>query len=274
LLAQVNVAGATRTIAVNNLPNQQAVPNGVLTQVAFNFHPDVEEVMDQLSLSKTFERGSLTVGSFFAHSDVAQSGGGAGIGLTPLQNNPSLIAITRTTPAGVVQQVTSPEGFAGIGQRFAGLSYRADQRQVSAFAGGDYALTEQLKFDAAVRYDDIRVKGWNVVQVANPSSSNPAYGGLDGNPNTLYDNFATTYQVPFNYGFSLNYISYSGAFTYDFNSANTLYVRYSNGQKAPDVGFFTSYDTLPELNNVKPTPQKIMQVEAGYRFTGARCGRV
>jgi len=268
LLAQVNVAGATRTIAVNNLPNQQAVPNGVLTQVAFNFHPDVEEVMDQLSLSKTFERGSLTVGSFFAHSDVAQSGGGAGIGLTPLQNNPSLIAITRTTPAGVVQQVTSPEGFAGIGQRFAGLSYRADQRQVSAFAGGDYALTEQLKFDAAVRYDDIRVKGWNVVQVANPSSSNPAYGGLDGNPNTLYDNFATTYQVPFNYGFSLNYISYSGAFTYDFNSANTLYVRYSNGQKAPDVGFFTSYDTLPELNNVKPTPQKIMQVEAGYRFTG------
>ena len=270
LLAQVNVVGSARTVVVNNLPNQQAAANGVLTQVAFNFHPDVKEVMDQLSVSKTFDRGSLTLGTFFADSDVSQSGGGAGIGLSPIQNQPGLIDITRTTPAGVVQQVTSPEGFAGIGQRFGGLPFEADQRQVSVFTGGDIALTDQLKFDAAVRYDDIRVKGANNVAVPNPSSANPAYGGLDGDPNTLYDNFAGTYRSPFDYNFSLDYVSYSGAFTYEFNDTHALYTRYSRGSKAPDLQFFLSYDTLDELNNMKPIPQQIAQVEVGYRFRGDR----
>jgi iron complex outermembrane recepter protein len=270
LLAQVNVAGATRTLVVNNLPNQQAVPNGVLTQVAFNFHPDVKEVMDQLSVSRTFERGSVTLGTFFADSDVSQSGGGAGMGLSAIQNHPGLIGITRTTPAGVVQQVTSPEGFAGIGQRFGGAPFEADQRQISVFSGGDIALTEQLKFDAAVRYDDIRVKGANNVAVPNPNSANPAFGGLDGNPNTLYDNFAVTYRSPFDYDFSLNYMSYSGAFTYDFDDRHAVYTRYSRGSKAPDLQFFLGYDTLDELNNMKPIPQRIVQIEAGYRFRGEK----
>jgi iron complex outermembrane receptor protein len=270
LLAQVNVVGAARTVVVNNLPNQQALANGVLTQVAFNFHPHVEEVMDQLSISKEFDRGSVTLGGFFANSDVSQSGGGAGIGLSPIENHPSMISITRTTPGGVVQQVTSPEGFAGIGQRFGGNPFEAEQRQVSVFSGFDFAVTDRLKFDAAVRHDDIRVQGANNLAVANPNSSNPAYGGLDGNPNTSYDNFAVTYRSPFDYKFSLDYVSYSGAVTFDINDEHSVYTRYSRGKKAPDLQFFLGYDTLDELNNMDPIPQQILQVEAGYRFNGER----
>jgi iron complex outermembrane recepter protein len=270
LLAQVNLTGGVRTVTANNLPNQQILANGVLTQVAFNFHPHVEEVMDQLSISKEFDRGSITVGGFFADSDVTQSGGGAGIGLSGFLNHPNMISITRTTPGGVVQQVTSPEGFAGIGQRFGGNPFDADQRQVSAFVGGDIELTQQLTFDAAVRYDELRARGSNNVVVPNPNAANPAYGGLDGNPNTLYDNFAVTYRSPFDYDFSLDYVSYSGAFTYDFNDEHSVYVRYSHGKKAPDLQFFLGYDTLDELNSLKPIPQQIVQIEAGYRFQGER----
>jgi iron complex outermembrane receptor protein len=270
LLAQVNLVGGVRTVVANNLPNQQVLNNGVLTQVAFDFHPHLKEWMDQLSLSKEFDRGSVTLGAFFADSDVSQSGGGSGIGLTPFQDQPGLIAITRTTATGVVQQVTSPEGFAGIGQRFGGNPFEANQRQISAFGGGDIAITDELKLDAAVRYDDIRVKGFNTVQVPNPNSANPAYGGLDGNPNTLYDNFAATWQSPFDYNFSLNYVSYSGALTYDFNDAHSVYTRYSRGSKAPNLQFFLTYDTLDELNNMDPIPQQIVQIEAGYRFRADR----
>jgi len=266
LLAQVNVVGGTRTVVVNNLPNQQVLANGVYTQLAYNFHPHVREVMDQLSLTKRFDLGSLTWGAFMADSAVNQYGGGGGIALSSITNRPDLISITRTTPGGIVQQLTSPAGFAGIGQRFGATPYQADQLQLSTYGGGDYSLTDALSFDGAVRYDDLRVKGHNTVQVANPNSANPAYGGLDGNPNTLYDNYATTYVTPFDYRFSLSYVSYSGALTYKFDSENSVYARYSKGKKAPDIGFFLGYTTLPLLNNVRPVPQEIQQIEAGYHF--------
>jgi outer membrane receptor protein involved in Fe transport len=266
LLAQVNVAGGTRTVVVNNLPNQQILANGVYTQVAYDFRPHVREVMDQFTLSKRFERGSLTWGAFVADSSVHQYGGGAGIGLSPIVDRPDLISITRTTPTGVVQQVTNPAGLAGIGQRFGGTPYQADQLQMSSFGGGDFSFTDQFSFDGAVRYDDMRVKGSNSVAVANPNASNPAYGGLDGNPNTLYENYAVTYVTPFDYRFSLNYLSYSGALTYKFNSEHSVYVRYSSGKKAPDLQFYLGYTTLATLNNVKPVPQQIEQIEAGYHF--------
>jgi iron complex outermembrane receptor protein len=106
--------------------------------------------------------------------------------------------------------------------------------------------------------------------VPNPNSANPAYGGIDGNPNTLYDNYAATYQSPFDYNFSLDYVSYSGAFTYDFNDEHSVYVRYSHGKKAPALQFFLSYDTLDELRGQRPIPQQIVQIEAGYRYHGER----
>jgi outer membrane receptor protein involved in Fe transport len=224
--------------------------------------------MDQLSITKSLDRGSVTIGGFFAYSDVSQSGGGAGIGMSTIEHQPSLIDIRLTTPAGVVQQVTSPEGFAGIGQRFGGTPFKTRQLQASIFAGGDYELTDGLKVDGAVRYDYIRVKGRNNVATANPRASDPTYGGLDNDPNTLYDNYAVTYSSPYRYRFPVDYVSFSGALTYQFDNRNGIYARYSQGKKAPDLTFFQGYDTLAELATQVPVPQKIQQIEAGYRMNG------
>ncbi|MEN7537320.1 TonB-dependent receptor [Aurantiacibacter flavus] len=266
LLAEMVKSGATRTVTANNLPNQQGLENRVLTQVAFNFHPETTEIMDQLTVSKEFDRGSLTVGGYFAHADVEQYGGGAGIGLATLEDQPQMLDITLETPGGDIKQVTSPAGFTGIGQRIAGTPFRGEQTQFSLFGGASYELTPELILEGAVRYERIAYSGSNDVQVANPQSSDPQYGGLDGDPDTLFDNFAVTYNTPFNYDFDLDYVSFSGAVTYEVSPDASVYVRYSQGKKAPDFGFFTTYDTLDELNNLVPMPQKIQQLEAGLRL--------
>lgn len=269
LLAQVQLAAnGTRTVTLNNLPNQQILENGINTQVPFNFNPSVREFMDQISVTKRLDRGSVTFGGFFAYSDIKQSGGGAGIGMSTIEDQPSLIDIRLTTPAGIVQQVTSPEGFAGIGQRFGGSPFSAQQTQGSLFAGGDYELFDGLTADGAVRYDYIRVKGRNNVAVANPRGNDPTYGGIDNDPNTLYDNYAVTYASPGRYRFALDYVSFSGALTYQFDNRNGIYVRYSQGKKAPDITFFTTYDTAAKLATMVPVPQTIQQVEAGYKMRG------
>ncbi|KMS55934.1 TonB-dependent receptor domain-containing protein [Sphingobium cupriresistens] len=268
LLAQVQQTAGVPTVTLNNLPNQQVLADGVLTQTAFNFNPRVREVMDQFALSKRFDRGSVTLGGFFANSHVKQRGGGAGFALATLEDQPHLLDITRTAPDGLVQQVTSPEGFAGIGQRFLGNPFDTKQLQASVFGGGDFEITEALKIDGGIRYDYIRAKGSNSVQVGNPLSASPTYGGIDGDVNTLYDNFAATYVRPFNYRFSLDYVSFSGALTYTFSRDTAIYARYSQGKKAPDLTFFQAYDTLDELNNLTPIPQKIQQIEAGLRHSG------
>ncbi|MCI4592382.1 TonB-dependent receptor [Sphingobium sp. BYY-5] len=266
VLAQVQNVNGTRTVLSSSLPNAQVIANPIITQTAFNFDPKVREIMDQFSISKKLDRGSITLGAFLADATVSQAGGGAGFGVSTLQNQPHMLGITLTTPGGVVKDVTNSAGFAGIGQRFLGVPYRGKQRQFSIFGGADYEILNGLTVEGALRYEYIRNKGSNDVAIANPQSGNSAYGGLDGNPNTLFDNFAVTYLTPFQYRFSLDFLSFSAATTYKFDNNNSIYVRYSQGKKAPDFGFFTAYDTLPELQNVVPIPQKIQQIEAGYRF--------
>jgi outer membrane receptor protein involved in Fe transport len=55
--------------------------------------------------------------------------------------------------------------------------------------------------------------------------------------------------------------------TYELSGSSSVYARYSQGKKAPDFGFFTTYDTLAELDNQVPIPQNIQQIEAGYRLS-------
>lgn len=268
LLAQVRLAGGQRTVLLNELPNQQILTNGVVSQAAFNFNPEAKEVLNQFSVSKGLDRGSITLGGFFAASSVDQQGGGGGVGVSTLEDRPHMLSIALTTPDGQQFQLTDPSGFAAIGQRFGGTPFRAKQRQISLFAGADHDLTDALSIEGAARYEWIRNSGSNDVAVGNPQAANPAYGGIDGNPATLFDNYAVTYATPFRYRFDLDFLSFSGAATYKIDPENSLYVRYSQGKKAPDAGFFTTYDTLAELDNVEPIPQKIVQVEGGFKHRG------
>ena len=272
LLLQVNRAAANTpgTVTVNNLPNQNVLANGVLSQVAYDIEPIATEFMDQFSVTKKLATMTFRVGTYFALSDYKLFSGSAGIGLSPIQNQPRLFDITRTTATGVVQQVTSSEGYAGVGQRLGGTQLDFRQTQFSAFAGHNWDITDRLNSDLGVRYERITVGGTTRVTTANPNSSNPAFGGNDGNPNTLFDNFQVGLSTPLQLDYTLDYVSYSGALTYRFSSHDSIFARYSQGQKAPDLGVYQTVNSAALLANFRPIPQTVEQIEIGFRHADSR----
>lgn len=267
VLAQVarNAQGQL-SVVNNNLPNQSVLQNGVLSQVAYSYDPSVKEWMDQVAVTKKFDTMTFKLGAFFATSGIELLNGGGGVGISPLVNNPGLLDIRYTGPSGVTQQVTDPSGFTGLGQR--AVYNKGRQKQLSIFFGHDWAITDRFSADWGVRYEKIWAKGSNRTSVANPRCFDPTFGGVDGDANTLYDNCQTTLSAPLSYNHKLDYFSFSGALTYRFDDDNSLYARYSQGKKAPDFAFFITLDTPAEIANVRPIPQKVQQVELGYRHNG------
>jgi outer membrane receptor protein involved in Fe transport len=60
--------------------------------------------------------------------------------------------------------------------------------------------------------------------------------------------------------------SWSTATNFVINNENSFYIRYANGEKAPDYGFFRTYTSQFRLNQLKPRPQSVEQWELGYRW--------
>jgi outer membrane receptor protein involved in Fe transport len=272
LLAQIvrtaaGTAASGASVTVNNLPNQSVLNPGVIGLAAFDTTYDAREVMDQFALSKSWDRLSLRVGGFFAQSKFNTLQGAAGAAVEPIVPQPETIGITLTTPAGIVQQVTTPEGFASIGQRAGGTQIYDKQTQISAFGGANWELVQGLSLDAGVRYEHIQMSGVNTPEVGNPLSSDPTYGGLDGNPNTLYDNYVVSLGTPVRFRYNLDFMSYSGALTYRLGSGASVFVRFSQGQKAPDGITYATLDNPQKVALLNPTPQRIQQAEVGFKLS-------
>jgi len=257
------------TVDNNNLPAQSIMNNGVLFNFTSFSQSKLDEVMDQLVFNKKAGAHSISFGSFFASSHVTTDPNGTGnTSLRAIQNKPLPLDITWVNGfTGQLQQVTNPLGYAQLsGGRFSFNRYEATQTQLSGFIADGIQLSPQVNLDLGVRYDLFVVNGSNNIGKENPNS---AEGGVDGDPLTLYDNyyFVKGNEIP--YHTTLNTVSYSAGINYEINKSNAVYARFSNGQKAPDMQFyFNNYNTP----NVEPEvkAQKVMQIEAGYKFKTAK----
>jgi outer membrane receptor protein involved in Fe transport len=267
LLATVqSFSGFDHTVTYNNLPNQQALQDGILTQAALNSHNRARELMEQLSVTKEFETMSFTIGGYFARSDVTAGGGGSGFGLSPIENQPQLFDITLTTPGGGVQQVTSPEGFTGVGTTPVGFPSDAVQTQFSAFFGHNWKFAGDWTLDWGVRYEHMKISGGN-----SPGTSVlPLAGGLDGDPDTLFDNIIQTFLPKLHFSGSLNFANYTAALARKVGESQLLYVRYSDGKKAPDLAYYQGLNSPELIATADPVPQHIQQFELGYRYADER----
>jgi iron complex outermembrane recepter protein len=255
-------------VTSNNLPNQSVLANGVLTQAALLSHNKSKEFMDQMSVTRTLDTMSFTLGVFYARSDTTSRGGGSGLGLSPIENKPQLMDITLTTPGGTVQQVTSPQGFVGIGDLGFGLPRAAVQTQTSLFFGHNWKFASAWTLDWGVRYENMKVSGGNSPATV-PLAVN-ATGGLDGNPNTLYDNNGNTPAPNLTYSKSLSFTNYTAALSRKFDGGQMAYLRYSDGKKAPDLDFYRSLTSTDAIRLQDPVPQHIQQFELGYRLVRGR----
>ena len=152
--------------------------------------------------------------------------------------------------AGVLQQVTGPDGFAGLGKigSFTNFAASAEQQQISVFFGHSWTLTDRVTLDWGARYETIDVDGTN----QSASQFTDATGGLDGNPDTLFDNTLQRLNSPTRYEKSFNYWAYSPAVSYEWNETQSTYARYARSKKAPSLSAFV--DPIDGVNEIAFIP--------------------
>jgi iron complex outermembrane recepter protein len=257
----------------SSLPDDPALPNAILFQTAYAVDTGVDEVMDQFVLTKAMDKMTFDFGAFFASSDFEWRSGEGGVGISQFTPARELmdISILRDgaddpAKAGVLQQVTGPDGFAGLGKigSFTNFAARAEQEQISLFFGHSWTLTDRVTLDSGVRYETIDVEGTN----QSASQFTDTNGGLDGNPDTLFDNTLQRLNPPTRYEKSFNYWAYSPAISYEWNDRQSTYVRYARSKKAPSLSAFV--DPIDGVNEIAFIPESVQQFEIGHTLRNER----
>lgn len=271
VLATVNgdfSRGPSFTVVNSSLPANDILPNYLLFNFSNFVKARMSEVIDQITINKKWGKHSITAGSFLAFSNyIVDVSGTANTSLRPIQNLAAPLDITWTNPAGVVQQVTNPLGYARLSG--GGLAFRSSdfkQNQIAFFLNDGFQATDKLNIDVGLRLETIGVKGGNQVGVPTPDASK---GGLDGNLTTLYDNNYFVKGTTVSFKSNLNLFSYSVGANYLLNSNNSVYARLSSSDKAPDNGFYNDNFTNPSVTPAVKS-QKITQFEVGYKVKGSK----
>ena len=267
IAAQVfSAMGLDQTITINNLPNQNVLQNGILTQAALSTKNVAKTLQDELRFNVDLDAHQLAFGAYIAQSRLSNRGGAAGFGLSPLTPQPNTFDITHTLPDGTVLKITDPAGFASQGGGgFDNDGYNGTQNQFSFFAGDIWQVNDQLSIDVGGRYEHISYDILNL----NPNGG-VAYGanggGADGNPLTAWDNNKSVYAAPTRTERSFSFWNYTGAVNYKFSDSFQAYLRYTDGRKAPDFGLIQGIDTPDEIANLFPKAQRIQQFEIGLKY--------
>lgn len=250
-------------MGVNNLPNNDIVPNSLLYTASLYGNPEVNEFFDQLVISKKTKKFSFNLGTFIGFSNVDRyTAGIVGGSLLTLEATPRLVDISHTSPAGVVTQITSPEGYFKTGG-FLGINdFEYKKTNLAPFFAATYHPNSKLTLDFGLRYENTAQSGTNYRYAPNTVAD----GGFDKNPLTTFDNNYYKPSVDIPYEFKNATWSYSGAANYLISDVQSVYARYSLGQKAPEATTFTGIDTKALLAISESVPQKITQIEVGYKF--------
>jgi iron complex outermembrane recepter protein len=170
---------------------------------------------------------------------------------------------------GKTYQVTSPEGFMKVDEAGQNTGL-ANQNQYSLFLAHEWNIAKGLTLDWGVRYENVKNSGWNAVTVPINTTDVATFGGVDGNPLTLYDNFGGKQGPLLNYSKTAKYLAYSASLNYKISDNQAVYVRMSDGGKSADINTFTSLlNTQYNIDNTKDQDleQKITQFEIAYKYS-------
>ena len=277
LLGTVTLApGATGLTFIpgetNNFPGSNIQKNSLFFLPLFYQDIRINEFMDQFSFSKKLEKMSLNVGGFYANSSVDRVGGqeDSGVGFGTLQNQPHLVDIKlKGLFDGQTYQVTDPNGFVDVGRGGITTS-NATKNQLALFFGHNWDITPKLNLDWGLRYENSNFSGANVPVSRNPRQFDPTWGGTDGNPLTLYDNGGGLVGAPLAFNKTINTVSFSAGLNYRIQEDMAVYVRYSNGNKSPEIGQFFSATNQNLIDNLNTTAQQIQQFEAALKIKKSR----
>jgi iron complex outermembrane recepter protein len=259
LLSVKSFSGYDFNVINNKLPGNEVAPSSLFFEPLLYMNNGMKELLDQFSLTKKISNMSFTFGGFYGHSRLDRMNGIIGTSLGTIQDKPELVTISRTNEDGTVSLLTNGNGIMGIGSALS--LNNASQNQAALFFGHNWQINPTLNLDWGMRYENMRFKGDNQPGVTTQSQN----GGLDGNPLTLYDNAVGTTPASFSYDKSLSTFSFSAGLNYKVNSNVSLYGRYSNGKKAPDLDLFLNATTDFLVKTLNPQAQQVRQVEIGIK---------
>ncbi|HEY0966511.1 MAG TPA: TonB-dependent receptor [Opitutaceae bacterium] len=290
-------------VTSSNLPNKdlniglQTDPslNAVWTNAGRIAYEHMDEGMGNFNVSKSTDNMVFTGGVFYSYANIENYGGNGGNGAMTLEEQPVVLDITwtpataATAPAGTSAaelaaiagwaaygrpiQMTNVNGYTNLG---AGITKNdAIAKQIAFFFGHKWDITDNWNVDWGVRSENYGVKGVQRNSNRNARANwDSTYGGSDGDPLTFFDN-RWSYLRPdiengtryaWYYDKDVDSFSWSAGSNYVINDANSVYLRYAKAEKAPDYGFFRTYNSQFRLDNLKPRPQQIEQWELGYRY--------
>jgi len=260
-LATVATAdGHSFNVTSSNLPGKNVLPNSLFYEPLLYISNKAKEYLDQFALSKRFNNMSFTLGGFYGHTTLDRLNGRIGIALGTVEPTPRLVAITLTNPDGTTSQVTNSNGAMTV-NRVGQIVNHATQGQLAFFLGHNWQIIPALNLDWGVRYETDKVQGYNSPSVANQDMN----GGIDGNKLTLYDNAYATTPNTYSYSRTVNTFSYSAGLNYKINNQFSLYGRYSQGNKAPDLDLYINATSDFLAKTLDPQAQKITQAELGVK---------
>ncbi|HRI19416.1 MAG TPA: TonB-dependent receptor [Panacibacter sp.] len=250
----------------NNFPGNNIQPNSLFFLPLFYQDNKINEFIDQFSFSKKLNKMSFNFGGFFANSDVTRIGGQEddGVGVGTLENQPHLVDITLAGLDGKTYQITDPNGIMDVGRGGITTS-KATKKQFALFFGHNWSITKKLNLDWGMRYENTNIAGSNTPVMRNPQTYDPAFGGTDGNPLTVYDNGGGIEGAPLAFDKTMNTLSFSAGLNYRISNAVAVYARYSNGNKAPEISNFFAATDPNLIATLNTEAQHIQQFEVALK---------
>jgi len=252
--------GRNFTTTYSDLPGSQVAPNSLFYEPLLFISNETKEYLDQFSLTKRLKDMSFTFGGFFGTTTLDRLNGRIGFALGTVEPRPQVVAITRTNPDGTTSLATNSNGVMTV-DRVGQAVNHVSQNQLAFFFGHNWQITPALNLDWGVRYETVKVKGYNSPSVANQATD----GGIDKNPLTLYDNAYATTPATFYFDKSVNTFSYSAGLNYKIDDHFSVYGRYSQGNKAPDFDLYINATTDFLAKTLSPEAQKVQQFELGIK---------
>ncbi len=259
------------TVNKGDFPGASIQPNSLYFHPLMVTENNVKEIIEQFTITKKLKNMSFTAGGFYANSQIDRIDGSIGVAYSQMTSpRPALTDISYVGIFdGQTYQMTNSDGVIGGAGKSAPMDViNAKQNQFALFFGHNWEINSKLNFDWGIRYEDISYNGSN--QISESVNTN-ATGGFDSNPLTLYDNSYGRIAATYNYkDQKINTFSFSGGLNYMFSNQQAVYIRYSQGSKAPDLTMFMSIDTQLASDELNPLAQKIQQFELGYKLKSGK----
>ncbi len=273
-LASVDLSfpGGVPTLGANLGPNfPQISGNDVIYSAGQLDRGSLNEVMNQITISKNWENAAVHFGSFYSRSEgdiFEQNVAGSTLSVIGNRPQPLDVVFTLIPPLGSQEfLISDPEtGYFSLGGAYGynQMNYTVDQ--LAFFLGNNFSLMDnKLNVDWGLRYETVKVEGTN--DRAIPGSFVGINGGPDRDTTTVYDDFSTVRGFNFvDYSTELDGLSVSAGVNYRINENNAVYVRYARGLKAPDMRLYNTYITPTTPDDIPPRNQTITQYEVAYRI--------